>query len=69
MCGGGGGPSAESIYQKIKPVDSPLPSLSMSAKDMVKRDGPSYGGVRTGNKRRSLLGPILQANKDEGQFY
>jgi hypothetical protein len=63
MCGGGG-PSAESIYEGIKPVASPLPSLSMSSKDIIKRDGPSYGGVRTGSKRRSLLGPLLQANKD-----
>ena len=56
MCFGGGGPSAESIYQKKKPEFGPLPSLSMTKKtreDQVLGDVPKP--VRTGTPQRSLL--------------
>lgn len=63
MCGGGG-KSAQSIFKGMRVGRSQLPSLSMDSKDIVKRDGPSYGDVRTGMKRRSLLLPMLNADNN-----
>ena len=42
MCFGGGGKSAESIYQEKKPEFGPLPSLSMTKK---KREEQVLGDV------------------------
>ena len=63
MCGGSS-QSPEAVYKKVAVPSRPLPSLSMSSKDIIKRDGPSYPNVRTGSKRRSLFGPLLQASKN-----
>ena len=55
MCFGGGGRSAESIYQEKKPEFGPLPSLSMTKK---KREEQVLGDVpkmRRGMQQRSLL--------------
>ena len=55
MCFGGGGKSAESIYQEKKPKFGPLPSLSMTKK---KREEQVLGDVpkmRRGMQQRSLL--------------
>jgi len=55
MCFGGGGPSAESIYQEKKPEFGPLPSLSVTKK---KREEQVLGDVpkmRRGMQQRSLL--------------
>jgi hypothetical protein len=56
MCfGGGGGPSAEDIYQEKKPKFGALPSLSMTKK---KREEQVLGDVpkmRKGMQQRSLL--------------
>ena len=65
MCGGGGS-SAESMYQEKKPEFGALPSLSMESP--IERGGNQYGGVRTGAKRRSLLAPMMQAAKDQGAY-
>lgn len=58
MCFGGGGRSAESIYQSMKPKFGALPSLSMSR---VERKGAQMKDVplkqRKGLKRYSLLNP------------
>ena len=59
MCGGGKKTeSAQSAYERRKPKTPrpPLPSLSMNPNEIIKRDGQSYGSVRTGKSRRSLLG-------------
>lgn len=65
MCGGGG-PSANEIYeQEYKVERGPLPSLSMDSKlDRGSRNG--YANVRTGSKRRSLLAPMMQMTLDQG---
>jgi len=55
MCFGGGGKSAEDIYQEKKPEYGPLPSLR---DDKVEREKPKMGDVRVGQKRRSLLNPM-----------
>lgn len=58
MCFGGGGRSAESIYQSMKPKFGALPSLAMNK---TKRDPQKLKDVptqRVGAKRRSLLDPI-----------
>ena len=59
MCfGGGGGPSAESIYQEKKPEFGPLPSLSMTKK---KREDQVLGEVpkmRKGMQQRSGINVI-----------
>ena len=55
MCFGGGGKSAEQIYQEKKHEFGPLPSLSMTKK---KREEQVLGDVpkmRRGMKQRSLL--------------
>jgi len=56
MCfGGGGGKSAEQMYQEKKPEFGPLPSLSMTKKkreDQVLGDVPK---MRKGMQQRSLL--------------
>ena len=55
MCFGGGGKSAEQIYQEKKPEFGPLPSLSMTKK---KREEQVLGDVpkmRQGMQQRSLL--------------
>lgn len=55
MCFGGGGKSAEQIYQEKKPEFGPLPSLSMTKK---KREEQVLGDVpkmRRGMQQRSLL--------------
>lgn len=56
MCFGGGGKSANEIYEERKPEDKPLPSLSMKP---VERGDQELGDVpyqRKGKQRRSLLG-------------
>jgi len=56
MCFGGGGRSAEEIYEERKPEEKPLPSLSMKP---VERGDQELGDVpyqRKGRQRRSLLG-------------
>ena len=64
MCGGG--PSADQIYEEEYKVErGPLPSLSMDAKvDRGSRN--SYANVRSGQKRRSLLAPMMQMTLDQG---
>jgi len=65
MCFGGGGPSAEDIYQSKKPKFGALPSLAMTKtkrdpqklKD-VARTGFESPTQRVGAKRRSLLDPL-----------
>jgi hypothetical protein len=56
MCfGGGGGKSAEQMYQERKPEFGPLPSLSVTKK---KREEQVLGDVpkmRRGMQQRSLL--------------
>mgnify|MGYP005999388945 CR=1 FL=1 len=54
MCfGGGGGKSAEQIYQERKPEFGALPSLSM---DRSEQKAPKLEDVvRKGARRRSLL--------------
>jgi len=55
MCFGGGGKSAEQIYQEKKPEFGPLPSLSVTKK---KREEQVLGDVpkmRKGMQQRSLL--------------
>jgi hypothetical protein len=55
MCFGGGGKSAEQMYQEKKPEFGPLPSLSMTKK---KREEQVLGDVpkmRRGMQQRSLL--------------
>ena len=55
MCFGGGGKSAEQIYQEKKPEFGPLPSLSVTKK---KREEQVLGDVpkmRRGMQQRSLL--------------
>ena len=56
MCfGGGGGKSAEQMYQERKPEFGPLPSLSVTKK---KREEQVLGDVpkmRKGMQQRSLL--------------
>jgi len=63
MCfGGGGGPSAESMYQEQKKDFGPLPSLSMSKSKSGKRTTPQYRDVKlqkTGITTRSLINPVL----------
>lgn len=56
MCFGGGGPSAQQLYDKQKPEFGELPSLAM---DKVKRDKPKLEDVvkRKGYQARSLLMP------------
>jgi len=49
----------------IKPTFGALPSLSMTRKTEG-RTGSSYGDVRTGSKRRSLLAPMMQMAADKG---
>lgn len=80
MCGGSSGPTADQIYSGytrkdaegndvqvagIKPTFGALPSLSMTGKT-ASRTGSSYGDVRTGSKRRSLLAPMMQMAADQG---
>ena len=76
MCGGSSGPTANEIYSGytdesgkqvagIKPTFGALPSLSMTGKT-ASRTGSSYGDVRTGSKRRSLLAPMMQMAADQG---
>lgn len=58
MCfGGGGGESAEEMYQEQKPKFGPLPSLSM---ERIERKEQEFKDVpkRTGMQKRSLLSPI-----------
>lgn len=53
MCFGGGGKSAEQIYQERKPEFGALPSLSM---DRSEQKAPKLEDVvRKGARRRSLL--------------
>ena len=55
MCFGGGGKSAEQMYQEKKPEFGPLPSLSMTKKkreDQVLGDVPK---MSKGMQKRSLL--------------
>ena len=55
MCFGGGGKSAEQMYQEKRPEFGPLPSLSMTKKkreDQVLGDVPK---MRKGMQQRSLL--------------
>lgn len=47
----------------IKPTFGALPSLSMT-RNTEGRTGSSYGDVRTGSKRRSLLAPMMQMASD-----
>jgi hypothetical protein len=57
MCFGGGGKSAEEMYQEQKPKFGPLPSLSI---DIAKEREQEFKDVpkRTGMQKRSLLSPI-----------
>jgi hypothetical protein len=61
MCFGGGGKSAEKMYQEMKPEFGPLPSLSMKRierKEQTFKDVPS----RVGMQKRSLLMPMERMN-------
>lgn len=62
MCGSSG-PSAEQLYQEMKPEFGPLPSLSMNADGPLRGRAPKYGNVKTGQERRSLLAPMLLQGK------
>jgi hypothetical protein len=56
MCfGGGGGPSAESIYQEKKPEFGPLPSLSVTKKKREEQVLSDVPKMRRGMQQRSLL--------------
>jgi len=55
MCFGGGGPSAESIYQEKKPEFGPLPSLSMTKKKREEQVLSDVPKMRRGMQQRSLL--------------
>ena len=52
MCFGGGGPSAEELYEKQKPEFGALPSLSVSKK---KRQDQILEDVPRTSRRSSLL--------------
>ena len=58
MCfGGGGGKSAEEMYQEQKPKFGALPSLSMNKEKKRKQEFKDVP-KRTGMQKRSLLSPI-----------
>ena len=63
MCfGGGGGPSAEKMYQEQKKDFGPLPSLQMGKSKSGNRTTPQYKDVKlntTGVTTRSLINPAL----------
>ena len=52
MCFGGGGPSAEELYERQKPEFGELPSLSVSKK---KRQDQILEDVPRASRRSSLL--------------
>ena len=55
MCFGGGGKSAESIYQEKKPEFGPLPSLSVTKKKREEQVLSDVPKMRRGMQQRSLL--------------
>ena len=55
MCFGGGGKSAEQIYQEKKPEFGPLPSLSMTKKKREEQVLSDVPKMRKGMQQRSLL--------------
>jgi hypothetical protein len=55
MCFGGGGKSAEQIYQEKKPEFGPLPSLSMTKKKREEQVLSDVPKMRRGMQQRSLL--------------
>ena len=63
MCfGGGGGPSADEMYQEQKKDFGSLPSLQMGKSKSGQRTTPKYRDVKlqkTGVTTRSLINPAL----------
>ena len=55
MCFGGGGRSAEDIYQEKKPEFGPLPSLSVTKKKREEQVLSDVPKMRRGMQQRSLL--------------
>ena len=63
MCMGGGKvKTAEQFYNEMKVAPEPLPSLTF---DSAARKKPTYGQVRTGIQRRSLLQPGMMTDAEQ----
>jgi hypothetical protein len=56
MCFGGGGKSADQMYQEMKPEAKPLPSLRTEKVDRSEQMLGDVPKMRKGMKRRTLLG-------------